>query len=458
MSFFDSLKSAMPTFFKSAGDGALPMPKGGGGGNFWWGDGTGPIYGPAMGLNVSRSINFAQAAGDVTQNSAVAACLNWMATSWGDAPAKTGVEVNNKFEPDDGSALSALLAQPNPDYAGIWLTWALLSDYWRFGRAYCYIVVGIGAPAELQYLPARCVTAVPDSTGRLLRYDYKPERQAIALDPARVVHFRFGINPDNPLEGVPPLAPVYDEIVSDNACARYPANMMHHGGLPPALLVPEPASKDTVAEKLTPDMAKALKDAFNEKRRASPGDIQMLSNAMKLLTLGFKPSEMALNELREEPETRICAVIGIPPIVANLRAGLLRSTYNNTTEANKAAWTQCLIPLQRYFASEWTRKLLPFYPTLRGSVVAYDHSQVAALQDNQLEKRKQALSEYNAGMLTLEEARAEGGRDSQVPKDGFKPAPAPSTTPPPVIDPGAQKTWSERVRDEIEALGDDETQ
>lgn len=414
MAFRDTLHNLMPTFFPAIksgnGTGGLPMPSGSGGRSYWWGNGSGPIFGGG-GLNLNRTIDFAQAAGDVMQNSAVAACMNWIGTNWGDAPLKVGKLAGNKFEPEPHHPLEDLLDQPNEDFNGKWLMWALLSDYYRYGRAYAYIVLVNGAPHEIQYLPAQCTQAVSDKAGRLSHYAYRPAQQTIAVDKTLVVHFRFGVDPANTLEGLSPLAPVLPEIVSDNACARYPANVMHHGGLPPAVLTPERPAAGSNAAPLDPDTAKALSEAFNEKRAADPGKIPILSGSLRLIELGWKPSEMALNDLREEPETRIAAQFSIPCLVVGLRAGMIRSTYSNTDQAVKMAWTNCLVPLQKYFASEWTRQLLPYYPDSEGKSVAYDHTAVGVLQEDQNAKREQARKDYQGGILTHAETRAEQGRD-----------------------------------------------
>ena len=430
MPFWDTLHGLMPTFFpavKSAGQGALPMPSGQGGRTFWWGNGSGPIF-PGGGLNVGRSIDYAQAAGDVTQNSAVAACINWISTNWADAPVRVGVQEGGKFAPVEHHPLQALLDQPNEDYNGKWLMWALLADYYRYGRAYVHIVSAGGQPKELQYLPAAVTTSVAGPDGRRSHYAYKPGNVVIRVPCDAVVHFRFGVDPCNVLEGVSPLGPVLVEIVSDNACARYPANVMHHGGLPPGVLVPKPQAAGDLTQPLTPELARILTDAFNEKRQADPGKIPLVSAPLELVLLGWKPSEMVLNDLREEPETRIAAQFGIPCLVAGLRAGLIRSTYSNSEQANKAAWTNCLVPLQKSFASEWTRQLLPLFPGSDGMTVEYLHSEVGVLQEDKMARRDTARKDFAAGVLTHEEVRAEQGRsplsDAEKEKVGGQTTPA----------------------------------
>ena len=396
------------------------MPRGAGR-SFWWGDSSGPLY--PGGLSVGRSIDYAQAAGDVTQNSAVAACLNWICTNWADAPVKVGTLSGNKFEPVPNHPLEVLLDQPNEDFNGKWLMWALLSDYYAYGNAYAYIVAPDGGePKEIQWLPAGCVSPVSDGAGRLLRYDYKPAQTSIAVDKTRIVHFRFGVSRTNPLLGVSPLGPAIIEIVADNACARYPANIMHHGGLPPGVFVLKPGAAGSNMAPLDPDTAKAIMLAFNEKQQADPGAFKLIPGPLDFLMLGWKPSEMALSDLREEPETRICAQFGIPPIVVGLRAGMIRSTFANMEQSTKNAWNNCLVPTQKYFGSEWTRRLLPFYPGGAGERVQYDHSSVGALMDDQNEKRGQARDDYAAGLLTHGEARGEQGRDpiENSEQDGLK--------------------------------------
>ena len=69
--------------------------------------------------------------------------------------------------------------------------------------------------------------------------------------------------------------------------------------------------------------------------------------------------EMAFEAMAKLPESRIAAVMRVPPIIARLNVGLDRSTFSNYGEARKAFAQDTLATLWRLVSSEITADLLP---------------------------------------------------------------------------------------------------
>lgn len=350
--------------------------------------------------------------GPLRLNSIWSICVNWIATSWMVAEFQVGKKQGKEFKPDERHPLPALMRMPSPTYGGKWLIWAWMRDYWDTGNAYAQILPGRDGVQELLWLPTRLVEPRPDAKGYLSHYEYTCEGRVHLLAPADVIHFRFGVDPNNPLVGVPPLESAFREVVTDNSTADYRGGQMKNGGVPPIILTPE-VPKDGLGEYvLTEDEATLVEKQLGEKLKLNPGQMRVISSALKLLQLAWEPGKMGLEIIQEAPETRIPALFGIPPVVLGLRAGLQKATYNNVKEAKALAWSSCLIPLQDYFAEEISNRLLPLFPGSEGKCCRYDRSGVEELQEDQNAKREQARADHQAGIITLEEARAEGGRQT----------------------------------------------
>ena len=381
-----------------------------------------------------------QDAGDLRLNPIVAICLNWIATSWPLAVPQVGRIEGAKFVPDTRRhPLLKALQRPHPAYSGKWLCWALNKDYWTRGNAYAQIIRVGGQVTELNWLPARYVTPQPDAGGHLARYDYTPNGKALPVAPEDMLHFRFGVDEDNPLLGECPLLSAFREIVTDNSSADYKAGLLKNGGVPPWLISPR-AGKDGHGDVvMSPDEARTMTQMLQEFLAQKPGQGRFLPGAVDFHQMAFEPGKMGLEILQELPETRIPGLFQIPPVVLNLRAGLQQSTYNNVREAKSAAWHGCLIPTQDLFAEEIGNKCLE-----EGKVLAYDRSRVGELQPDQNEEREQARKDFEAGLITLEEARAAGGRQTdeairaelEKEREARQPAPAPGQDPKPT---GGQK-------------------
>jgi len=425
---------AAPT--RAAGKGRLPVPRSNGGPCDVISVGGELVKILTMGsrpTSVKRSD-----AGDPLANSIVAICLNWIGTSWPLAVPQIGKMNGGKFEPHaKPHPLLSLLKRPNPQYSGKWLWWALNADYWSAGNAYGHMIPGRSGLAEINYLPARCVEPKPDSTGYLSHYEYSVDGQVYDVEPEFMLHFRFGIDPRNVLKGLAPLDSAFRELVKDNRASDYEAGAFNNGGLPPAILTPR-ITKDAMGEPvLTEDEARVLTEQLQEKMQLSPGQLRFISSAMQLIQLGFKPKDMATGEVRKSPETRIPALFQIPPVVLGLEAGLERSTFNNMESAVRQAWNGCLIPTQDYFAEEVTVKALPFYGADDDEMMAWDRSNIGELQPDKAALREQARKDKEAGIITIEEARSEGGRQT-TPDDLAKleeERPQPPALPDPNADP-----------------------
>jgi HK97 family phage portal protein len=354
-------------------------------------------------------------AGDPLLNPIVCICLGWIGTSWPQALPQVGRMRGAEFAPDPQEhPLVSLLHRPNPDYSGKWLMWALNADYWTRGNAYAQIIGAKGAGVqELNYLPAWCVTPVPDKAGYLSHYAYAANGETFEKKPEEILHIRYGIHPDDPLQGVSPLRSAFRELVVDNGAADYKGGLMRNGGMPPGILTPDVGKDQMGRPLLTNEEAKVISDQLNERLAREPGRVRLLTAALRLIQLSWKPGEMGLEILQQMPETRIPALFQIPPVVLQLYAGLQKSTYNNMETAIAQAWRGCLVPTQDYFAEEMTNKLLRvYYRDGAGKVVKYDRSQVRELQPDQNEAREQARKDYEAGIITLEEARAAAGRET----------------------------------------------
>ena len=391
----------------------LPMPTTGPGrGSFRW-TGTGFEFVEMLFAGGKQLAIQPKDAGNRRLNPVFAICLNWIGTSWPQAIPVVGKMVDADFVPSKTRhPVLDLLDRPNPDTSGKWLMTALQADYWDGGNAYAHIIPFGGSVAELNYIPSWAIKPVPDEAGYLSHYEHTVGGKKRRVEKEDIVHFKFGVNPDNPLLGRDPLESAFREIVKDNGASDYMAGLFKRGGVPPGILSPRPG-KDSAGELIMDAKeAEAVTRQLQEKTEAEPGAVRFLGVGLDYHILAFKPGEMGVETCQEQPETRIPALFQIPPEVLKLRAGMLRSTYNNVHEATKAAWNGCLVPTQDYFAEELTNRLLPRYPNSKGLVIRYDRSNVAELQDDVNAKREQARADHEAGIITVEEARAEGGRQT----------------------------------------------
>lgn len=389
--------------------------------------------------------NYEHEAGNVLHNSAVAACLNWLTTSFPAAPYVLIPERDQDGEEGAGENLAEhpvldLLRQPAPNMSGRRLAAALLRDLYGPGRgnAYCYIVVVDGEPVELQYLPPGSIRPVGNDDETLTHYEFTA-RKGYEISPGRVLHFRFGVSEENPALGVWPLESVLPEIAVDRKATDWQWNLMAEGGVPAGVLGPKGTEGGVTASWTQQEMD----HTEAQLREKQPGSVLLLGAGFDYKPMGFAPKDMATGEVQRKSEERIAAVFNIPPVVANLGAGLDRSTFNNYEEARQAAWEDGIIPLQdTVFADELNAKLKPLYQgrdSLDGWLIGFDRSGIRALADDKTAEAGRRKTQAEAAQVLIQagfepaaslEAVGLPALPFEEPEPLALPAPAPENVPP----------------------------
>jgi HK97 family phage portal protein len=302
--------------------------------------------------------NYRDKVGDGTGSSTVMAPLLWIARTFPEAPPAlwalddaTGQEDHVRAHP-----MLRLLQRPNKLFTGPTLWMATLTDWHVRGDAYWLKIRSAqGAVVELWWTPSWMLEPMGDDRSLITHYEYRlRDREPLRVDPADVVHFRYGVDPHDPKHGSSPLRSVLREVFTDDEAAAFTATILGNMGVPGVVISPdtdEPLDEADVAY-----TKEYFSSAFSGDRRGEP---LVMTGRTRVEQFGFSPEQLLLRELRRIPEERTTAVLGVPAIVAGLGAGLDRSTFTNYAEARSAAYESTLIPSQRILGEDVRFQLLP---------------------------------------------------------------------------------------------------
>jgi HK97 family phage portal protein len=330
----------------------------------------------------SKVFDYAGAVGDGTGSSTVMAPLLWIARNFPEAPPAlwTRIEDGQEEQQHDHPMLR-LLQRPNAFYSGVVFWMATIVDWSVDGNAYWLKLRNrAGEVVELWWVPSWMMTPVGDADTFVDYYEYRPEGiDPVRVDPADVVHFRFGLDPGNDRKGYSPLKSVLREVFTDDEAARFTATLLRNMGVPGLVVSPagteSPSQADVLATK------SYLKAAFSGEGRGEP---LVMSGPTKIEQFGFSPEQLLLRELRRIPEERVSAVLGVPAIVAGLGAGLERSTFTNMGEAREMAYESNIIPTQRILSEDIRFQLLTeFEDDPWAWRCGFDLTKVRVLQDDE---------------------------------------------------------------------------
>lgn len=287
-----------------------------------------------------------------------------------------------------------LLAKVNPHW-----TWSRLIDATEmalgtWGKAF-WIAEGRGPrydqpPQELWWVSPERMRPRVSAESYLTGWVYEANGRRIEFDAREVIWFRYP-NPWDEFDGLSPLLPVRPviEAMSDAMASN---RDIFRNGLQPGGII-SPADKDTY---LTADQRRELEDAINLRLRGRDRRhrTMVLSAAVKFETPKLTPVEAEFINLLNWGVAEICKVYKVPPTKVQ---DFSRATYSNVEQADKALYTDCLIPEARMLAAEITEQLLPMFG-LEGARFEFDFSGAKALQEDMTEITSQMVQLTSIGV------------------------------------------------------------
>ena len=345
------------------------------------------------------------------RNELVYYCINILSQSVQDpeliVEEKSG---NGDWQRVEGHPLTQLFLSPNPDMdQGALLEAWVVSDFIA-GIFYAEIVrdKNTGFPAQLFPLNPTKISA-NIKNGTVVSYLFKDGnyRQEIPVENMLVQRM---YDPGNKFSGLAPLAVAMGSVDSDTAQTDYVRAFFKNAGMPSGLL-------KVKNKTLTDDQSNRIKEQWYMKyglKNGKAGDVAVLDENADYVKLGSGLNELDSQTLRGIAESRICMVFNIPPMLVGAMVGLQHSTYSNMREARKGLWDNNLTPLFRSKARFINWRLLQEYETkerilLKQVRANWDLNEVAALQEDVDSAQNRARSNYSAGLITLNEARAKLG-------------------------------------------------
>lgn len=358
--------------------------------------------------------DYASEVGDGLGSSTIMAPVLWIARTFPEAP----VVVMTDEGIDHENKMSKLIQKPNEFYSGITLMMATMISFPIAGNAYWLKLRNNQmAVKELWYVPHWLITPKwsEDGTDYISHYLYNPGGEAIKIDREDVVHFRYGLDPRNIRKGLSPLGSVLREVFTDDEAANFSASLLKNLGIPGLLIMPktpgvQPEDKEAVKQ--------WFKDKFGGDRRGEP---LVMGAPTEIKQMGFSPSELDLGKLREIPEERVTAVLGIPAAVVGFGTGLQQTKVGATmAELREMAYESCIIPMQRLISSELQNQLLPDFETnLEKKQVAFDLSNVRVLQEDENKRAERWNTMVKGGWVMVSEGRRAVGLESEPSDDVY---------------------------------------
>jgi HK97 family phage portal protein len=296
-----------------------------------------------------------------------------------------------------------LIQRQNPMTRGARWWRELVAYHLLAGNAYVEAVTGLrdnAPPSELWNLRPDRVKVIPGDQGmpKAYRYEVNGQTHDFPVDPVkgagRLLHIRE-FHPLNDWYGFSPVEAAARYVDMDNAASDQNIRQLQNGASPSGLMI--------FKNKLEADQIAQAEAKVREKLSGT-------DNAGRVLVLGGDWDFKRISETNvdmqwldglSESARRICAAWNVPHIL--VVAG--ESTYNNRENARVELWLHCVLPYVDMLLGD----LNPWLSDLFGDEIQlrYDRQAITALEPVRRATREQSRADYQARLITLNEARAE---------------------------------------------------
>jgi HK97 family phage portal protein len=345
-------------------------------------------------------------------------------------------------------ALAELMQSPTPNLSG--------QEFWQVVETYlCIAGFSTWEKERNNYGEVVRLWPMRPDWCSFLRGQQKPIRairyQPYGLPPhdipaEEIVIFQY-FDPLWPLmKSVGPTQAAMKIINVDNNATELIGQFLKNGGFMSGILKTEQTIADTEAERIK---ARWRQNAGGPE---NAGGINVLGSGVEYQHLEQTFRDMVFPELDARTESRICMTYRVPPMLANAKVGLDRSTYSNYQEARKAFYESTVTSEWGFLAGQLTEQLLPdFDGDSADNECKFDVSKIKALQEDRTAKVTRAVSLWTSQIATLDEARQEadlnaiGGEEGKARKENQPALPAVSESTAEEVDTKDEETPAQPV-------------
>lgn len=342
----------------------------------------------------------------IATSNGVYACATGRANHLSSLPLKLyKLDAQGKRVEVTSGALYALLQKVNPHWTISRLLEMLELSLCLWGQAFLFLErgpAGQAPPREMWWVRPDRVKVLPHARDYIGGYLYTPTDGGAPVPylPSEVLWFRYP-NPNDEFSGLSPLAAA--RLAADYATGAMRANRkLFTNGLQIGGIVAPKAGTQFSSEQAD-ELGDLLERRFKGEDQTHRWAILRFEAQMQANT-GLSPKDAEfLGGLKWALED-ICRAYTWPQ---DLVGG--QRTYENYDAAQRAAWTDCVLPEASDLARELTEQLLPMFPG-EADLAEFDSSGVAVLREAETAAWTRDKERINAGTMTINEYREAQGK------------------------------------------------
>ena len=303
-----------------------------------------------------------------------------------------------------GDTYNKLIKRVNPRQ-GLSALWQELTVYLlTTGDGYIWRpkeIIGFAAK-NTWVLPSQLVTPFVQANQSILDeplyYQFDDSGKSFRIDPSEITHIQM-FNPSTSgqrlRDGLSPLQPAGKLLDSSNNLQNAESNIFMNGGA--NKLISGASGQDL----MTKSDKENLDNALIQRRGGSGGFNKALTvqGAISVHDIGLSPNDLKLFDAHLTHLRKFCNIIGIDSGIFNDPAN---KTYANRKEAEKALYTDLILPIAREIINAYEISILPDFAN---HYLNIDTTEIEALNESPTEKSKRYMEAVKAGILAPDDWR-----------------------------------------------------
>mgnify|MGYP003147130296 CR=1 FL=1 len=294
--------------------------------------------------------------------------------------------------------LARMLQRPNDQQDFYELLEDLITQLYISGNVYLYKIRNqAGRMIGMRLLRPDRISIKSDAVKGVESYNYRLDGPEYTIPAADISHMKFP-NMSSDLYGLSPLQPAASVINLDQAQIQFGKTAFQNSGVIGGMLK---LSRRIQNEEQANQIRSRWRSTFGGNNMHK---LAILDEDATYEKVGSTMEELAFPALRDMTESRICMVFGVPPIIVGSVVGLDRATYSNYREARQSFFTETMIPLCERLVRFFNKCFE--YEYANAGYLDADFTSVAALIEDQNKLSDRLIAQWNAGLISLNEARS----------------------------------------------------
>jgi HK97 family phage portal protein len=259
------------------------------------------------------------------------------------------------------------------------------------------VPVGFSFPSELKVLKSQYVEVFVKNKTEIDYYKYTENGKITTYYTENILHLRLSNPIDNDermFRGYSPLRVLESVFSASNSNFTAEAAFLENRGVQGFI------SNGSDLPMLNNDKDE-LQKSFNRRHSGSEkfGQIAITNANLKYVAVGANPSDLQLLDSNISKLRVICATYGLS---SQLFGDSASSTYNNMETAEKRAYTNCYIPLAKFFIDQINKWIQDTLKQSEKIKIGLDKIEVLNAVNKELSDK--VINEVKAGILSQEQA------------------------------------------------------